>query len=37
MKRLAGKEFARDADVKQGATSWIKKLNADFFYARTRS
>jgi hypothetical protein len=37
MKHLPGKEFATDADVKQAATSWIKTLNADFFYTRTQS
>ena len=28
---LAGKVFARDADKKQSVTSWLQKLDTDFF------
>jgi hypothetical protein len=31
-KRLAGKRFTKDADVKQAATSWLQTLDTHFFY-----
>jgi hypothetical protein len=30
-KYLAGKVFATDADMKQAVTSWLQKLDKDFF------
>ena len=32
-KRLAGKQFATDADVKQAVTSCLQTLETDFLYA----
>jgi hypothetical protein len=33
MKHLAGKAYATDADVKQAVTSWLRKLDTNFFSA----
>ena len=32
-KKLAGKRFVTDADVKQVVTSWLQTLDTDTFYA----
>jgi hypothetical protein len=30
---LAGKKFAKHANMKQGVTFWLQTLHTDFFYA----
>ena len=36
-KKLAGKRFVTDADVKQAVTSWLQTLDTDMFYAGVRA
>jgi hypothetical protein len=35
-KQLAGKQFAKDADIKQAVT-WLQTLDTDFFYIKTKA
>jgi len=31
-KHMGGKQFAKDANMKQGATSWLQALDTNFYY-----